>query len=171
MSDILDLFSTSFGANEHDPLVAGDDLSFSGARDAYDHALGAGELLLALDDGCSRSSTVVSSKQQLRTVLRAWLRRLDDDADSQNVPHYPLSTLTDALRGYGAHVGDADAGLDVINDEGKFLLVERHKGLSVDDRPYWFSRHASLRAAREYNANQDCAEDWSVESIIELRPE
>ncbi|HMK96112.1 MAG TPA: hypothetical protein VK425_01130 [Acidimicrobiales bacterium] len=171
MKHTLDLSEASFLAEECDLLGTGDDISCFEPQGPDDGAPGPGQLLLAVDNGCSNSYALIRTKEELRRALQAWLRRLGDGSDSEGGPSYPLCTLSDALRGYGVRLGDADAGLDVMNDEGRFLLVERHTGLAMADQPYWFSRHKSLQAARDYNENQDCAEDWAVDSIFELAPE
>jgi len=172
MGNIIDLTEPSTVAPNFDPLRLQDDLPYVGPRDRDDWALGPGQFLLALDNGCSHSYAIMRTKEELRRVLQAWLRSLDDGADSEGSPGYPLCTLAEALKGYDVRLGDEDIGLDLIHEgKGKFLLVERHTGLSIADQPYWFSRHTSVQAAREYNANQDCAKDWTVDAIFQLTPD
>lgn len=68
--------------------------------------------------------------------------------------------LTRILDQYGTH---DDVDLDLLLDH-RYLLVE----ISVHDGHYEFSTHPSPSAAFRYSADQECAEDWEPQRLIDL---
>lgn len=61
-----------------------------------------------------------------------------------------------------------DLGLSDIGDLLQFLLVERNVGAASDTQSHWFSTHESAQEAGKYNIEQEYAEEWNIEMLVDL---
>jgi hypothetical protein len=91
-------------------------------------------------------------------VLREFAAGLTEDERPSGAYAERLSELVETYDTYGTL---DTSGLDA---NMRYLLVER----STRDREYFLTTHNDRQGAAEYHDNQESAEDWTIEVLIDL---